>query len=131
MKFLPIRPEYAIDAQDKVQNEYKSARDLTQVRVGDTMLFIRSRMKVYYMPLSVISKAFRRVNLVDVKMACCGSSLPMDSVVVCAGDDEVAEFHTGTERISNALLEELSARCPGIEIGYKRPADQATAVRTV
>jgi len=131
MKFLPIRSEYTLDDADKVKNEYGAARDLTQVRVGETLLFLRSRIKVYYMPLSVITRAFRRVNLVDVKMACCGSSLPMDSVIVCAGDEEVAEFHTGTERISNAMLEELKSKCPDIEIGYRRPAEQETAVRSI
>jgi len=131
MKFLPIRPEYELNNLENLQKEYASARDLTQVRVGETMLFLRSRLKTYYMPISVVTKAFRRVNLVDVKMACCGSSLPMDSVVVCGGDEEIVELQTGTERISNALLEELKQRCPDIEIGYSRPSDQATAVRSI
>ena len=87
---------------------------------------------MYYLPLNVIRRVFRRVEIVNARFACCGNGLPMENVVL-QGDNELelVQVRMENERISKALLAALEKACPEAESGYVRPPEQKTAVRQV
>ena len=115
-----------------LQAEYAAAEDYTPARIGTEHFFFRAGLRTYYLPLRSVRRVFRRVEIVNARMACCGNGLPMESIVLCGeGDAELVQVRMETERLSKALLAALEKACPEAESGYVRPPEQKTAVRHV
>ena len=132
MKFRPVLPSDTAVDDAVLAAEYASAEDFTPARVGTDHFFFRSGLRMYYLPLSAVRRLFRRVEIVNARVACCGNGLPMESVVL-QGDNELelVQVRMENERISKALLAALEKACPEAESGYVRPPEQKTAVRQV
>ena len=82
MKFRPVLPSDAAADDAVLAAEYASAEDFTPARVGTDHFFFRSGLRMYYLPLSAVRRVFRRVEIVNARVACCGNGLPMESVVL-------------------------------------------------
>ena len=132
MKFIPLQTGSSVPEQEELKQEYDRAEDFAPAKVGATRLFFKSGRKIYHIPLSEITRCFRRVELVNARMGCCNQGLPMESVVICGAEEqELAQIRLATERVGKALLGALEHACPQAKIGYERPLEQETAVRTV
>lgn len=131
MRFYPLLKDAAVDAA-VLEPEYTAGEDFTPAKLGAAHFFFKSGRKVYYMPYDAVTRCFRRVELVNARMGCCNQGIPMESVVICGAEErELAQIRVGSERMSKALLEALSQRCPNAQIGYVRAENQKTAVRYV
>ena len=131
MKFTPLLKESAANPS-ALSQEYAEAEDFAPAKLGAAHFFFKVGRKVYYLPLSEITRCFRRVELVNARMGCCNQGLPMESVIVCGeGERELAQIRVATERMSKALLAALQNACPQAKFGYERPPEQETAVRIV
>ena len=131
MKFIPLLKGSAADAS-ALSQEYAEAEEFAPARIGETQFFFKAGRKIYYLPLTEITRCFRRVELVNARMGCCNQGLPMESIVVCGAEEqELAQIRFGSERMSKALLAALEQACPQAKFGYERPPEQETAVRTV
>ena len=132
MKFIALQPEAEAADKTALEQEYEHAEEFAPARIGDTRFFFKVGRKVWYLPLASITRVFRRVELVNARMGCCNQGIPMESVVICGAEErELAQIRVGSERMSKALLEALSQRCPNAQIGYVRAENQKTAVRYV
>ena len=69
MKFYPLT-ETVIE-NSRLEQEYKSARQIGGIRLGDTCLLFKSKLKNYYIPYNEVKSCFRRIVGVNIKM-CCG-----------------------------------------------------------
>ena len=113
MKFTPLLKESAADAS-ALSQEYAQAEEFAPAKIGATQFFFKAGRKIYYLPLSEITRCFRRVELVNARMGCCNQGLPMESVVVCGAEEqELAQIRFGSERMSKALLSASAARGAG------------------
>ena len=131
MKFIPLLQESAADAS-ALSQEYARAEEFAPAKIGETQFFFKAGRKIYYLPLTEITRCFRRVELVNARMGCCNQGLPMENIVVCGAEEqELVQIRFGSERMSKALLAALEQACPHAKFGYERPPEQETAVRTV
>ena len=131
MKFIPLQGAQAADEAALAQ-EYAQAEDFAPAKLGAAHFFFKVGRKLFYIPLSEITRCFRRVELVNARMGCCNQGLPMESVVICGAEEqELAQIRLGTEREGKALLAALQKACPEAKFGYDRPPEQETAVRMI
>ena len=115
MKYYPLTSEieHAV-----LEREYKAGREIGPVTLGETCLFFKVKRKVSYIPYADITRAFRRVQLVGMKMCCGKGDLEVENVVICGADEkELAMIQLPGARAGVILLEELEKKVPGIQIG--------------
>ncbi|MCD7746610.1 MAG: hypothetical protein LUI13_15240 [Lachnospiraceae bacterium] len=116
MKFYSLIP----DSQEPVPSEadYHSAREIGVVRLGERTFYFRKARRVYYIPYHRIRSCFRRVMIVPAKLCCGQGGLPVENLVICGDEGELAQIQIPGERAGKALLEELKNRAPDAEIGF-------------
>ena len=119
MKYEPLTVEVAEAALEK---EYKEGREIGPATLGETCLFFKVKRKVSYIPYGEITRAFRRVQLVGMKMCCGKGDLEVENIVICGrpdgeGERELAQIQLPGARAGIIMLEELEKRVPEIQIG--------------
>ena len=70
MKFIPLLQESAAD-DSALSQEYARAEEFAPAKIGETQFFFKAGRKIYYLPLTEITRCFRRVELVNARMGCC------------------------------------------------------------
>lgn len=121
MQFTPLIPADTVDNAE-LASEYKVARVIGKVRLGELRLFFRSGLKTYYIPYHDVRRCFRRVLLIPAKMCCGRGDFEVENLVICGEEGELAQIQLPGERAGKALIEELERRIPEAEFG-KPPAD--------
>lgn len=101
--------------------EYKSARPVGTLRLGETNLFFRKTTKVFYIPYSDISRCFRRVQLVPAKLCCGKGDFAVENLVICSDQGEIAQIQLPGTHAAKVLMEDLKAYMPHAEFG--KPAE--------
>ena len=115
MNFYMVTSEVAADV---LSAEYKAGREIGSITLGETSLFFKVKRKVSYVPYADITRAFRRVQLVGMKMCCGKGDLEVENLVICGAEDkELAMIQLPGARAGVIMLEELEKRVPGIQIG--------------
>lgn len=120
MRFLPLASE--IENAGELASEYKTAREIGKVRLGELRLFLRRSMKVYYIPYRDVRRCFRRVQLIPAKMCCGRGDFEVENLVVCGDAGELIQVQLPGTRAAKLLMEELEERIPEAEFG-KPPAE--------
>ena len=123
MKFQPLTDQTA-DAE-LLKSEYASAHVIGNLRIGSSILFVRLRMKTFYIPYGQITRCFRRVRLVPARMCCGRGDLAVESMVICDASGELADVQMPGEKAGKAALEELKEKIPGAEFTAPPKADAA------
>lgn len=112
MKFEPLNKDTAEKAL--LEQEYAKAHVIGKLRIGDSVLFLRVRMKTYYIPFSSIRRCFRRVRIVHAGGCCGGSSLAIENMVICDESGELAELQMPGEKAGKSALEEMQKKMPHV-----------------
>ena len=113
MTYNPLTEARIDDAV--LQNEYRSGREIGVIRLGESVLFFRAKLKTYYVPYSGITRVFRRVQLVPARMCCGRGDLSIENLVICGRDEaEIAQIQLPGDRAGKAIIEELKVRIPDI-----------------
>ncbi len=115
MRFYPLTADKQPD--DLLTEDYRSAREIGVVRLGEKAFFFRRQRRVYYVPYGSIRRCFRRVQLVPARLCCGQGDLPVENFVICSEEGELAQIQLPGERAGKALLEEMRARVPDAEFG--------------
>lgn len=113
MKFYEVTS--TVKNQDELLSEYKSAREIGVLRIGENCLFFRKSRKVYYIPYADVRRCFRRVLLVPAKLCCGKGQLPVESIVFYGDEGEVAQIQLPGTRAAKGAFEELKQRIPGAD----------------
>lgn len=132
MKFRSVLQTDTVPDEAALKAEYAAAEDFTPARIGARHFFFKSGFRTCYVPLSAITRVFRRVEIVNALVGCCNNGMPMESIVLCGAEEkEIVQVRLQTERMSKALLAALEKACPNAASGYVRDPDQKTAIRHV
>ena len=116
MKFYPLIPN--ADANESgLSSEYKAARTIGKIRLGELRLYFRSGLKTYYIPYREIRRFFRRVELIPAKMCCGKGDFELENLVICGDEGELAQIQLPGTRAAKILMEELERLVPEAEIG--------------
>lgn len=110
MKFYPLTAP-AQDA-DVVSSEYRSAREIGVIRLGERHLYFRKSRKVYYIPYQDIRRCFRRVMAVPMQLCCGKGNLEVENLVIWGAEGELAQIQLPGARAAKILMEELKERIP-------------------
>ena len=127
MKFIPIT-ENAVDTA-VLEKEYKSARQIGAIRLGDTCFIFRSRMKNYYIPYSDIKKCFRRVMGVNLKMCCGKGEMQVENLVIGDSEKELAVIQLPGTRAAQELMNEMKSRVQDCDFTAPKRDEPAIAVQ--
>jgi len=123
MKFYPVIQNTV--SPDSLNAEYTSAHPVGVIRVGDSHLFFRVRLRTYYIPFTDIKRAFRRVMEVPAKMCCGEGSFAIENLVICDDDKELAVIQLPGTKAARLLMEELKKKMP--DTVFSAPSSGETA----
>lgn len=113
MKFRTIAGQ--VTASAETDAEYRSARAIGNVRIGDRHLFYRAGVRAYILDHADIRRSYRRVMRVPMKMCCGAGSMDVEYLVVEGDRGELAQVLLPDTRAAQALMAELKARLPHVE----------------
>lgn len=103
----PVKENYLAD--------FDSAHEIGIIRVGTENLYFRRLRKIYFIPYTEISRCFRRVMMVPAKLCCGSGDLNVENLVICHGNQEIAQIQLPGTKAARLLLEELKEKAPGID----------------
>lgn len=106
--------------EKQLKEEYRTAREIGIVRIGDANLFFRKLRTAYYIPYPEIKRCFRRVMLVSASLCCGKGDLPVEHVVLFDGKGEVAQIQMPGEKAAKAVIEALKEKAP--QADFTKPA---------
>jgi hypothetical protein len=116
MRFCPLVS--GNDDPESLNSEYRTAREIGKVRLGELHLFLRAGMKTYYIPYREVRRCFRRVQLISARMCCGRGNFEVENLVVCGeNDEELMQVQLPGAKAAKILMEELQARIPEAEFG--------------
>ncbi|MBR2716677.1 MAG: hypothetical protein IKD79_02930, partial [Oscillospiraceae bacterium] len=110
MKFYPLAS--AAGDPGELESEYRSAREIGRVRLGELRLYCRAGMKHYYIPYREVRRCFRRVELIPAKMCCGKGDFEVENLVICGDAGELIQVQLPGSKAAKILLEELKLRIP-------------------
>ena len=117
MKFYPLVT--TVVNVDSLDTEYKNAREIGIIKLGESCLFFRKGLKVSYISYKDITRCFRRVMAVPAQLCCGKGNFEIENLVIYAGDAEVAQIQLPGTKAAKALLEELKVKAPDAQ--FSRP----------
>lgn len=95
-----------------LEAEYKNGREIGIVKLGETCLLFRRKLKIYYIPYTEISRCFRRVMTVPATLCCGKGNFVMENLVIYVKDQEVAQIQIPGTKAAKILMDELKVRVP-------------------
>ena len=104
-----------------LQNEYKNARQIGVLRIGESCLYVKRGLRIYYIPYTDINRCFRRVMLVPAKLCCGKGEIPVENLVICTKEGELAQVQLPGTKAAKALMEALKEKMPETE--FAPPTD--------
>ncbi len=118
MKFYSVtKTEEIATGSEMLEKEYRTAREIGVVRIGETHLFFRARLRTYCVPYAEIRRCYRRVMLVPAGLCCGKGELQMENLVIEGDAGELAQIQLPGTRAAKALIEELQTRMPDCLFG--------------
>lgn len=106
-------------------SDYKSAREIGKIRLGEKGLYIRNALRTYYLPYDRIKRCFRRVMMVQTKLCCGKGDLTVENLVLCDENGELASVTLPGTRAAKALMEELRVLIPDADFSTpKKTAEE-------
>ena len=114
------------ESSEELGEDYRRARAFGVVRTGESCLFFRKGLRHYMIPYRMISRCYRRVMLVPLKLCCGRGEMAVEHLVVETDGVECAVIQLPGTKEAKLLMEELKIRIPHAEFvkpdkGEKRP----------
>ena len=100
--------------------EYKQAREIGKLRLGQRNLFFRAGLKSYYVPYSDIERYFRRVMQVPAKMCCGKGNFEIENLVICGDGRELAQIQLPGAKAAKIVMECLAELAPNAAVGRSK-----------
>lgn len=106
--FCPLKK--AISERNMLRTEYKAAKAIGVVRLGQSIFFFRQGLKVYYITYEEIVKCFRRVMVISAGAN--NGNMQLETLVIADGERELAQIQLPGSEAAKNLLEELRIKMP-------------------
>ena len=96
-------------APDTLKDEYRTGHGYGAVTVGTDHLFVKKRLRVYWIAYEEAERIFRRVRRVNAQMCCDNGELELEYLVVIADGRELMEVELPGKKAARMLIEELKS----------------------
>ncbi len=127
MKFYDLETR---DLQkDPVEKEYKEAREIGAVRIGDEHIFCRVGLRHYCMAYSSVKRCFRRVNSVPARMCCGKGDLQIESLVIADDEKELIQVTLPGTKAARELMKELKEKMPDTDFSAPKRDENGNPVK--
>ena len=100
-----------------LQEEYKQAREIGKLRLGNRNLFFRVGLKAYHIPYADIRRYFRRVMQVPAKMCCGNGNFEIENLVICGDAGELAQIQLPGAKAAKIVMDCLAELAPDAAVG--------------
>ena len=108
MFFFPLK-ESVFDRK-ALRMEYKTAKTIGVIRLGETCFFFRRGVKIYYIAYIEIVRFFRRVMLIPTGTK--RGDMRMETLVICDEKGELAQIQIPGHNAAKLLMDEMKAKAP-------------------
>ena len=116
MKFYSLTVSQSEERQ--LESEYKTARQVGKLRLGELHMYFRTGLKTYYIPYRDVHRYFRRIQSVPAKLCCGKGDFEIENLVICGeGDVELAQIQLPGTKAARLLMEDLKKRMPDVAVG--------------
>ena len=118
MKFHSLTT--ALADTSSLNKDYHEGHEIGIVRLGESCLFFRRHLRIYYIPYTDISRCFRRVMEVPMKMCCGKGEFQIEHLVICSEEQEIAQIQLPGTKAARILMEELKNRAPHAQMSLPK-----------
>lgn len=105
--------------ENVLKSDYQGADKYGKISLGDSCLYITHIFYVEYVPYSVITKAFRRIEDVKGKLCCGVSNYEIHHLVLEENDKSITVLFEEKEAAQKAL-EQVAEKNPETVIGCRQ-----------
>ena len=102
----------------EVLRDFESSTKLDRVYIGKRGVFFRELLKMRFLDYSLLERVFIRVQEVNLKTCCGGSSTVYFRLVFVAGGNEICDVPSENEKAMNEALVLIHKNAPDIAIGF-------------
>lgn len=105
-----------------LDQEFAGASAYSKVKLGQNILFWRSGLRWYRMPLDQVQRIFRRVEQVVGRLCCGGQNFVIERLVLVLNDGSEVVIHIGddVQTSAEALLQALKDAHPELQYGVQK-----------
>ena len=96
--------------RNAVSAEYKNAKKIGVVRLGEKCFFFSRWFKVYYVAYEEMTRCFRRVLLIPVAGG--KKNMRLETLVIADKKGELAQIQIPGADAARGLMEEIKVRAP-------------------
>ncbi len=125
MKFYSLTT--ATTDRSSLETEYRNAREIGIIKLGESCLFFRKRLRIYYISYREITRCFRRVMTVSAKFYSGKGTFAIENLVLFSGETEVAQIQLPGTQAAKSLLEELKQLVPDAQ--FMRPDEKQDTLK--
>ena len=125
MKFYRADTKTAYEPDNALDAQYRAARQIGALRIGDDCLFFRAGLKTFCVPYREIRKCFRRIVAVPAKMCCGSGNFEIEHLVISDGVTEVAQIQLPGKRAAVEVIRVLKEKMPDTD--FSAPGKAANA----
>lgn len=120
MKFEPL----TLPAEDgtSLREEYRQAREIGALRLGQERLYFRAGLKVHYIPYGDIRRYFRRIMQVPAKLCCGKGNFDIENLVICGEGGELAQIQLPGAKAAKIVMERMAELAPEAFVGREPSA---------
>lgn len=103
--------------EERARTEYRNAKTLGRLRLGEERLFLRSGLRVWCIPYRSVRRVFRRVICMPEKVRLWRDCRELDYLVFCGdGDQELGWVRMPGPTAAKLAMGEIRKRVPGISV---------------
>ncbi len=100
---------------ENLEPEYRSAEAWGKLHLGSTHLFFRSGLKTFAVEYSRVTRCYRRVMLVPMRLCCGRGELQVENLVLHTAEGEIAQIQLADTATAKKALEKLKKHIPDAE----------------
>ena len=108
MIFCPLTS--TVSDKKSLRTEYKTARKIGVIRLGETCFFFRRGVKIYYLLYKEIVRYFRRVMLIPTGTK--RGDMKLETLVLCDNKGELAQIQIPGSNAAKELMDEMKIKAP-------------------
>ena len=108
MIFCPLKGN--VRERKALRAEYKDAKTVGVIRLGETTFFFRRGIKIFYVAYEDIAKCFRRVMLITASSD--KGNMKLETLVIADDEKELAQIQVPGTDAAKQLIEEMRVKMP-------------------